>query len=442
MKSRNTLKDLDPEALDGFQEFYHSDSGHDHSSANSSEDESKRADLAREHYAAVEKSKLRRDDLLSENPKYKGRVVSRKEVLSEDDLEQEAHNEDDYESDLVEYTDHDDEDNDEEGDDVNLKEEYESVIKKDKELMKTFSVRGKDDQRRGAQSRNLVKFGDSLLDLRIRFQKCLVYANSMPVSAVHSLYFGDEYQKTSEIKSEKEALRENCANLMKTLLDVQLNVIEQNSNVYAPEGVSEETLMKAVSQCRKRKAGDGFEYFQIASTLEDRIISPFKKSCIEKWNKRVQLSGSLGNKKFKAFNQELYAQIDQTISADSDRLFARTRTPRAEYKSFGKKFIQISEGEIFDDHDFYATLLKEFIERKTGDQEDYINIGVQWAKLKELQSKTKKKKEFARKATKGRKLKFDVHDKLANFMAPAEVETWEDYRIDELFSSLRRLHAN
>lgn len=40
------------------------------------------------------------------------------------------------------------------------------------------------------------------------------------------------------------------------------------------------------------------------------------------------------------------------------------------------------------------------------------------------------------KASKGRKLRYHVHDKLQNFMAPVPVLRWERRRVDELFGSL------
>lgn len=46
------------------------------------------------------------------------------------------------------------------------------------------------------------------------------------------------------------------------------------------------------------------------------------------------------------------------------------------------------------------------------------------------------KRKIDTRRTKGRKIKFDVHPKLVNFMAPDVVDRWEEGAINELFSSI------
>jgi len=46
------------------------------------------------------------------------------------------------------------------------------------------------------------------------------------------------------------------------------------------------------------------------------------------------------------------------------------------------------------------------------------------------------KKVVETKASKGRKLRYEIHEKLQNFMVPVPVRgTWHDEQIDELFAS-------
>lgn len=46
------------------------------------------------------------------------------------------------------------------------------------------------------------------------------------------------------------------------------------------------------------------------------------------------------------------------------------------------------------------------------------------------------KKKVDTKASKGRKLRYTVHEKLQNFMVPIPRATWHDEQIDEFFVSL------
>ncbi|KAH7880225.1 apoptosis-antagonizing transcription factor [Lentinula edodes] len=55
----------------------------------------------------------------------------------------------------------------------------------------------------------------------------------------------------------------------------------------------------------------------------------------------------------------------------------------------------------------------------------------------DIQKQKKAKKKVDTKASKGRKLQYDVHEKLQNFMAPIHVKgTWHEEQIHELFTSL------
>ncbi|KAE9393452.1 TRAUB-domain-containing protein [Gymnopus androsaceus JB14] len=84
--------------------------------------------------------------------------------------------------------------------------------------------------------------------------------------------------------------------------------------------------------------------------------------------------------------------------------------------------------EIFDDTDFYQQLLRDVIDaRDASGANDWMVI----------QKQKKAKKKVDTKASKGRKLRYDVHEKLQNFMAPVHVKgSWHEEQIDELFSSL------
>ncbi len=73
--------------------------------------------------------------------------------------------------------------------------------------------------------------------------------------------------------------------------------------------------------------------------------------------------------------------------------------------------------EIFDDVDFYSQLLKELMDSSV-DTNDPIGMSQAW--LKSREGITKLKKNVDRKASKSRRLKYTVHEKLLNFMAPKD----------------------
>ncbi|KAJ3059603.1 hypothetical protein HDU98_004414, partial [Podochytrium sp. JEL0797] len=224
----------------------------------------------------------------------------------------------------------------------------------------------------------------------------------------------------------------------------------------------------------------------------DTSFSHFRDSTLEKWSNKVMASAALNvnqGKKFKAINQSAVAQIRSVLS-DKERLVKRTRLVRSgggkdgsgrhlgyvapETQAEADAAASVESGEVvkrktdleeveelhekelsrknksnasdlhlsnfdeevFDDGDYYQQLLKELIEGRLLETDDPALLSMKWAELKQLQAKTKKKKDVDTKASKGRKIRYAVHEKLQNFMAPEPRGSWHDAMVDELFGSL------
>jgi len=90
----------------------------------------------------------------------------------------------------------------------------------------------------------------------------------------------------------------------------------------------------------------------------------------------------------------------------------------------------IHDNEIFDDTDFYQTLLKDLIE--TNNANDPISMSRKW--LETQKGRTKHRKKVDKKSSKGRKIRYHVHEKLVNFMPPITKEIPQ--MADELFIKL------
>jgi protein AATF/BFR2 len=66
--------------------------------------------------------------------------------------------------------------------------------------------------------------------------------------------------------------------------------------------------------------------------------------------------------------------------------------------------------------------------------DDPALLSLKYASMKSQRSK--KKKQVDTRASKGRKIRYQVHEKIQNFMAPEPRGTWHDEMVEELFSSL------
>jgi protein AATF/BFR2 len=93
--------------------------------------------------------------------------------------------------------------------------------------------------------------------------------------------------------------------------------------------------------------------------------------------------------------------------------------------------------KIYDDADFYGLLLKELLENRSnelnanGSASEFV-VQAPWQVAREA----KTKKIVDTKASKGRKLRYTVHEKLQNFMAPEDRGSWGDRQREELFGGL------
>merc|ERR1712002_507573 len=135
---------------------------------------------------------------------------------------------------------------------------------------------------------------------------------------------------------------------------------------------------------------------------------------------------------------------------DKERLIRRTQLSRVPLKILGKSDLGDTETNnddsadlhlknydenIFDDGDFYHEMLKELIERKSDiNADDPVAAGRRWLELQKLRTKIKKKVDT--RASKGRKVRYDVHTKLVSFMAPQKAGTMGDLARNNLFASL------
>jgi protein AATF/BFR2 len=121
---------------------------------------------------------------------------------------------------------------------------------------------------------------------------------------------------------------------------------------------------------------------------------------------------------------------------DKERLVKRTQLVRNKTLGFGFPTKEEYDENIFDDTDFYQQLLREFIDSKLDKANDPMAIAMRYQAMKNSKARNTN---VDRKASKGRKIRFHVHPKLCNFMAPTKQHEWEDDKIDDLFNSLQGL---
>ncbi|KAI4488671.1 hypothetical protein M0802_011379 [Mischocyttarus mexicanus] len=152
----------------------------------------------------------------------------------------------------------------------------------------------------------------------------------------------------------------------------------------------------------------------------------YRNSVISKWDEKTRLTTTKLNK---GTSHNTIERIEFALS-DKAKLLKMTQLKRSEYNVIGKsvtasnddnKPIEEYDPEIYDDDDFYSQLLKDLIEDK----------------MERERRKIKKERKVDTKASKGRRVRYNVHNKLVNYMAPITAyDTWADVAKNELYNSL------
>lgn len=279
------------------------------------------------------------------------------------------------------------------------------------------------DVAKGTAIRQQRKAFDALLNVRIRLQKSLVAINTLPLAADASAEDEPPYEA-----AEAAALK-------------LWNAIDSfRSNLSSSGGPSKK---------RKRSAAATTETTsqQIWESIEatEQRAAPRRRAVLQNWSQKAnnirtvdRSSSSATRNKFSAGPAEktLVGRLDEEME-NPERLVKRTRTPRSCAPAQVARKVN-EDSHIYDDADFYQLLLKELVDQRTADTSAGGGAGaaaaatVRFAAVKEA----KAKKHVDTKASKGRKMRFNVHDKLQNFMAPEDRRSWEQTAIDRLFGTL------
>lgn len=169
----------------------------------------------------------------------------------------------------------------------------------------------------------------------------------------------------------------------------------------------------------------------------ERKSSLYRSRMLEKWSSKVQASANMVTASRKlnqtATVQTVYSQLGEHVTDLSGEI-AKSRVPQ-ESAPLQKSNKTEEDPNIYDDMDFYKRLLLVLLEQRGNSATSGGLMQLAPADLQELKAK-KHRANVDTKASKGRKLRYHVHDKLQNFMMPDDSLVWHENQIDEFFSSL------
>ncbi|KAL2853478.1 apoptosis-antagonizing transcription factor [Aspergillus pseudoustus] len=479
----------------------------------------KDANAGREHYQAVGKAKLRKEDPIALGKQYAGSRVSRDALEADsdddpftaqssdegsedededlsDDLEGSEDDEDedisegsederlqkpkaairkgrinlddqgtdgseDIEDDDIEDFDEDgfsDEDDEEEDDDdeddeddmpSNRRVKFDSksddreqlrqlMATDQKTIAATISQAAKADATKGKAVKQQRATFDALLNARIKLQKGLTAVNQLSTTAQNQSE-DDEIDADAFKSAETAALT-----LWSTLEDLRLTLADAQTQ----------------DESKKRKRPSPATPTTSKSSLWARMTElestavTHRRAILDKWSLKVRgantttLANSKTNKLLGTASgqQTITAVLDAHIASETADSRATKRARNNTTYTTNGTTTPNSDDEpepVYSDAIFYQSLLRDLVEQRMSSS-DAITNGIDTLHLLPSRNvhpvtgmrKDKVKRDVDTRASKGRKMRFDVHEKLQNFMAPEERGTWTTHARDELFASL------
>eukprot|EP01039_Chlorochromonas_danica_P009339 gene9339-10307_t len=281
---------------------------------------------------------------------------------------------------------------------------------------------------------------EETLSLRIALQKPLDLANQLPVIDLQELFTqekkkkkkkqeevegedgGDDDEHVEEEGNPQTLLLwsriENCQNMLQSGWEVTLNKWSARLH-YGSEKA------KAQLKVFNQSAWD-----QIENTLSDeRRLMERSRPSVED-SQRLDLSHELSHilPEEQEHQHHLHGLVDglyfhpRGLGGDDD-----DDEGNHSHKNKNKKR-KVIDAEVYDDRPFYSLLLQTFITTTTqhhhGSGGSHGNDNLRASDLAVLRAyKKKKANNVDRKASKGRRLRYTVHQKLQNFMFPISLAT-------------------
>ena len=293
----------------------------------------------------------------------------------------------------------------------------EMMAESQKSVLAAISAATQADITKGKAIQRQRSAFDALLNTRIRLQKSLVAANSFP-HPFTSL--------PDSATSPESAIRaaESAALTLWNRLDTLRHSLDPSSSSNLHKRPFSATLAMPTSS------------FWTHMQTHESISLPRRRAVLSKWSTKLHPPSALRSTLSAASKTTpLPTILDQHLSPqNTTRLIARTRVPRSfpAPQAFSGQSSQSTN--IYDDADLYALLLRDLVQRRMGDAASVPeDSAAAWPAMNVVK---RPKRTVNTKASKGRRMRYAVHEKLRDFMVREDRGRWSDRQVDELFGTL------
>ncbi|CAB4269494.1 unnamed protein product [Prunus armeniaca] len=288
-----------------------------------------------------------------------------------------------------------------------LEKEYMSLRDQEQDILKNLKRHKDEDLLKGQAVKNQKALWDKTLEFRFLLQKAFSSSNRLPQEPVRSL-FCDSHEGVNAAYSD---LVNASKRTLDSLVELEEALLEKNPSIV--QATDSKSARSKHSESSNNIDADGDEDWSRISQLLSSIAT-FRNKSIDKWQRKTQVTtGAAAIKsKLHAFNQNISEQV-ASYMRDPSRMVKQMQMRRSAIGVFGTMDGQVSDRENTPKGEETQC---DAGAQADGDPELWMTPKTAFYSLKKLQ--TKKRKIVDRRASKSRKIRYNVHEKIVNFMAP------------------------
>lgn len=283
-------------------------------------------------------------------------------------------------------------------------------------LKQTLTASARADISKGRALKRQRSAFDSLLNTRMKMQKALTASNAISTSSPAAVPANGS--TPSDNATAIKAAEDAALQLWHGLNDLRSSLqTADNTRFTSPSAPS--TAREMWSRMQRNES----------------TMLPQRKATLDKWSRKTAPPApSTGSKFSREIQRPLIDVLDaQLQGSNMDRLMTKSQVNRNS-EATGNE-----DERVYDDTDFYTGLLRDLVQGRmkgtsgvsaangNGDVDLMGELG---------RGKHKVKKVVDTKASKGRKMRYQVHEKLVSFMAAEDRGKWGQRQREELFTGL------
>ena len=352
------------------------------------------------------------EEIENDNKKYE------EEEETETENEENKNNNEEYEE--KEKSNKKEEKNKEEKEDkkLNINNVKEKLNKDDLDL--NFKKVTNNDIKKGENLKNQKNLYEFLLGFRISLQNILINVNTLPSYLTFSKF---ENKVNDKIKNDINEIKNESKLLLVSLLQIHKKLFLKENLINLNEDFNPINDLSSIIDYLKNN--------YINKDINNSILEFHKKifiivqKILNNWYRKTLINSFKinNNKVLKVLNDDFCKNILNNINNNYESVQKNNQKLNNE-KLLGRKRIKEEEfnydKEIFNDIEFYNYLLKEFLNNNSNEFENSNNGENRYdLTMKYLMNKKlKKKKNVDTKASKNRKIRYEKHEKIINFMTP------------------------